>query len=154
MLLYILKYMMLYGEGNGNLLHYACLGNPMNRGAWWAIVHGNANSTWLWALTRTQVRIRGMCSRSWFVFLSIATFSNSGPVLLARQAIVNMFSSVPKSCLTLCKPMDGSTPGFPFHHQLLELAQTHAHRVGDAIQPSPLHRPLHLPWIASILPTH
>ena len=32
--------------------------------------------------------------------------------------------------------MDCSTPGFPVHHQLLELAQTHVHRVGDAIQPS------------------
>ena len=28
------------GEGNGNSLQYSCLGNPMNRGAWWAIVHG------------------------------------------------------------------------------------------------------------------
>ena len=28
------------GEGNGNPLQYSCLGNPMNRGAWWAIVHG------------------------------------------------------------------------------------------------------------------
>ena len=27
-------------EGNGNPLQYACLGNPMDRGAWWAIVHG------------------------------------------------------------------------------------------------------------------
>jgi len=27
-------------EGNGNLLQYSCLGNPMDRGAWWAIVHG------------------------------------------------------------------------------------------------------------------
>ena len=32
--------------------------------------------------------------------------------------------------------MDGSTPGFPVHRQLPELAQTHVHRVGDAIQPS------------------
>ena len=32
--------------------------------------------------------------------------------------------------------MDCSTLGFPVHHQLLELAQTHVHRVGDAIQPS------------------
>ena len=32
--------------------------------------------------------------------------------------------------------MDYSTPGFPVHHQLSELAQTHVHRVGDAIQPS------------------
>jgi len=35
--------------------------------------------------------------------------------------------------------MDCSTPGFPVHHQLPELAQIHVHRVGDAIQPS---RPL------------
>ena len=40
------------------------------------------------------------------------------------------------SCPTLCDPMDCSMPGFPVHHQLLELAQTHVCRVGDAIQPS------------------
>ena len=34
--------------------------------------------------------------------------------------------------------MDCSTPGFPIHHQLPELIQTHVHRVGDAIQPSHL----------------
>ena len=39
-------------------------------------------------------------------------------------------------CLTLCDPVDCSMPGFPVHHQLQELAQTHAHQVGDAIQPS------------------
>ena len=32
------------GEGNGNPLQYSCLGNPMDRGAWWAIVHGVAES--------------------------------------------------------------------------------------------------------------
>ena len=32
--------------------------------------------------------------------------------------------------------MDCSTPGFPVHHQLPELTQTHVHRVSDAIQPS------------------
>ena len=46
------------------------------------------------------------------------------------------FSSVAKSRPTLCDPMDCSTLGFPVHHQFLELAQTHFHRVGDAIQPS------------------
>ena len=44
-------------------------------------------------------------------------------------------SSVTQSCPTLCDPMDCSTPGFPVHHQLLELAQTHVHWVSDAIQP-------------------
>ena len=42
-------------------------------------------------------------------------------------------SSVAQSCLTACNPMDYSMPGFPVHYQLLELAETHAHRVGDAI---------------------
>ena len=46
------------------------------------------------------------------------------------------FSSVTQSCLTLSNPMDSSMPGFPVHHQLLELTQTHFHRVCDAIQPS------------------
>ena len=58
------------------------------------------------------------------------------------------FSSVAQSCLTLCNPMGCSTPGFPVHHQLLELAQTHVHQVSDAIQPShPLSSPLLLPSI-------
>ena len=46
------------------------------------------------------------------------------------------FSSVAQSCPTLCDPMNGSTPGLPVHHQLLESTQTHVHRVDDAIQPS------------------
>ena len=48
--------------------------------------------------------------------------------------------SVAKLCPTLCNPMDCSTPGFPVHHQLPELTQTHVHWVSDAIQPS--HSPL------------
>ena len=52
------------------------------------------------------------------------------------------FSSVSQSCLTLCDPMDCSTPGFPVHDQLLELTQIHVHLVGDAIQPfHPLSSP-------------
>ena len=51
-------------------------------------------------------------------------------------------SSVTQTCLTLCNPMDCSMPVFLVHHQLLELAQTHVHWVGDAIQPShPLSPP-------------
>ena len=46
------------------------------------------------------------------------------------------FSSVAQSCPTLWDPMSRSTPGLPVHHQLLEFTQTHAHQVGDAIQPS------------------
>ena len=52
------------------------------------------------------------------------------------------FSSVAQSCLTLCNPTDCSTPGLSVHHQLLDLAQTHVHLVGDVIEPShPLSSP-------------
>ena len=44
--------------------------------------------------------------------------------------------SVAKSCLTLCDPMDCSTPGFPLPHYLPEFAETHVHWIGNAIQPS------------------
>ena len=52
------------------------------------------------------------------------------------------FSSVAHSCPTLCDRMNRSTPGLPVHHKLPEFTQTHAHLVGDAIQPShPLSSP-------------
>ena len=52
------------------------------------------------------------------------------------------FSSVAQSCLTLCDPMNCTTPGLPVHHQLPGFTQTHVHRVSDAIQPShPLSSP-------------
>ena len=45
-------------------------------------------------------------------------------------------SSVAQSYPTLCNPIDCRMQGFPVHHQLLEPAQTHVHRISDAIQPS------------------
>ena len=60
----------------------------------------------------------------------------------------HQFSSVAQSCLPVCNPMDCYMPGFPVHHQLPELAQTHGHWVGDTIQPPhPLSSPLFLPSI-------
>ena len=44
------------------------------------------------------------------------------------------FSSVTQSCLTLCNPMNRSTPGLPVHHQLPEFTKTHVHQISDAIQ--------------------
>ena len=58
--------------------------------------------------------------------------------------------SVSQSCLTLCDPMDCSTPGFPVLHHLMEFAQTHFHWAGDAIQPS---HPLSSPLLPSIFPS-
>ena len=46
------------------------------------------------------------------------------------------FSSVSQSCVTLCDPMDYSTPGLHVHCQLSGFTQTHVHWVSEAIQPS------------------
>ena len=60
----------------------------------------------------------------------------------------NNCCSVTQLCPSLCNPMDCSTPSLLFHHQLLELSQTHVHQVSDAIQPShPLLSPLLMPSI-------
>ena len=55
---------------------------------------------------------------------------------LVLLAFCCLISAVAQLCLTLCNPMDCSTPGFPVLHHLPELAQTHVHGVSDAIQPS------------------
>ena len=61
---------------------------------------------------------------------------------LQERRLELQFSSVTQSCLTLCNPMDCSTPGLPVHHQLPEFTQTHVHLVSEAIQPShPLSAP-------------
>ena len=53
-----------------------------------------------------------------------------------------LFSSDSQSHMTLCNPMDCSMSGFPVHHHLPKLAQTHVHRIHDTIQPShPLSSP-------------
>ena len=60
-----------------------------------------------------------------------------------RKQICHLqFSSLAESYPTLPDPMNCSMPGFPVHHQLPKLAQTHVYRVGDVIQPShPLSSP-------------
>ena len=68
--------------------------------------------------------------------------------LLTDFSVSVQFISVTQSCPTLFEPMDCSTPGFPVHHQLPELTQTHVHWVSDVIQPShPLLSPSHPPSI-------
>ena len=61
---------------------------------------------------------------------------------LHESSVPYQVSSFSQSCLTLCSPMDCSTPGLPVHHQPPEFTRTHVHWVGDAIQPS---RPLSSP---------
>ena len=82
-----------------------------------------------------------LCQENPFTFLCAPGISKRRNQLLSNFP-KNQFSSVAQSYLTHCDPMDCNTPGFPVHQQLLELAQTHVHRVSDAIQPShPLSSP-------------
>ena len=85
----------------------------MDREVWCAVIHGVAKS---WT------RLSDWTELNWMHALIIHTSVQ--------------LSSVAQSCLNLCDPMGCSTPGFPVHHRLPELAQTHGHRVGNAIQPS------------------
>ena len=72
------------------------------------------------------------------------------PHLPPYQPPTIQFNSVVQSCLTLCDPMDCSTPGLPVHHQLPEFTQTHVHWTGDAIQP---FHPLSSSPPASVFPS-
>ena len=87
-------------------------------------------------------------SKSVFIFIHFLLINllnktnlNSGKPLTSRNQSL-YYCSVAQLCLTISDPMDCSTPGLPVRHQLPGLAQTHVHRVGDAIQPShPLSSP-------------
>ena len=72
-------------------------------------------------------------------------------MLILPKVISVQFSSATQSSLTICDPMDCSTPGFPVQHQLLQPAQTHVHQVSNAILTShPLSSPS---LLASIFPS-
>ena len=93
-----------------------------------------------------------MFSLSWpRIQCLVGELSSSKPrgMVKTKQKFVHVlqFSSVTQLCLALCDSIDCSTPGFPVHHQLLELTQTHVDQVGDAIQPSILCCPLLPPSI-------
>ena len=105
-------------------------------------LHSNFLSGWTTAfIIHLPVPVRIFLSYI-FLFLAVA-FS----FLLKENFNVSckvsvQFSSAVQSCPTLCDSMDCSMPGFPVHHQLPVLAQTHVHWIGDGIQPShPLSSP-------------
>ena len=80
----------------------------------------------------------------WHITIPLCVFNIKAKILSKKFANQTqwLISSVSQSCPTLCHLMDCSTPGFPVHHQLPELTQTHVHRVSDIIQPShPLSSP-------------
>ena len=124
------------GEGNGNPLQYSCLVNPMDRGAWWATVHRVTNSQiWLSDWTKTS---GGNTGRPHFISFHFTALHRYGICyklkVCGNAALSDNCCSVTQSCLTLCDPMDCSTPGFPVLHYLPEFAQIHVQWVDDAIK--------------------
>ena len=83
-----------------------------------------------------------------FNVASLTGRSSAEPVTITIETASD---EVAQLCPTLCDPMNRSTPGLPVHHQLPESAQTHVHRVGDAIQPS--HPLLALLLLPSVFPS-
>ena len=103
----------------------------MDRESWHATVHGVAKS-WTRRSNWTELKFVLMAFSDQTLPV-VLMFDNSDYRLLLFQ-----FGSVTLLCSTLCHSTDCSRPGFPVHHQPLELAQTHVHWVSDAVQPSRL----------------
>ena len=72
------------------------LENPIDRGAWWATIHG---------VTKSWTRLSDQHTQ----------------FLCAASSV--QFSPIAQLCLTLCNPMDCSTPGLPVHHQCPEFTK-------------------------------
>ena len=81
------------GEGNGSPLHYSCLGNPTDRGAWWATTHGIAKS-WTrlkWLSTHTHEIMWWLSFCDWFISLSM--MSSRFMCVIAHSGICFFFKA-------------------------------------------------------------
>ena len=110
--------------------------------------HRTRQGYWPWEAPQGQGRLKTHLVVCWLHTKTLYSLkTNLGTALhfsffFFKRSELIQFSSVAQSCMTLCNPMNRSTPDLPVHHQLLEFTQTHVHRVNDAIQPShPLSSP-------------
>ena len=95
-----------------------------------------------WILLGFESIVYGECCK-------IHQWSTGNPI--SEQQHLTGTCSVAELCLTLCNPMNCSTPIFPVLHYLPEFAQTHIHWISDTIQPSHPVSPLLL--LPSIFPS-
>ena len=99
------------GGGNGNALQYSCLGNPMDRGAWQAIVHGVAYSQRHNLVTK-QHQQRSYCNSttSSVISLLVPTLIQSQCMLhySCRIVLIRIFIiTIP--CILHCRPLTQSS---------------------------------------------
>ena len=110
---------------------------------------GSHRSWLIYSDTTTSQRCKGLCFSEIFLYFILLELPSMSWVYHMRNT--GQFSLVTQPCSTLCDPVDCSMLGLHVHHQLLELTQTHVHRVGDAIQP---FHPLSFPSPAFSLSQH
>ena len=123
--------------GRQLLYHWRHLGGPS-----WETLVCNFLSCFAMSLWGFRIKIMPPCPLATRSVPFILYFTKVCINFVLLLSMFDQFRLVTWSCPTLCDPMDWSMPGFPVHHQLLELAQTHVHQVSDAIQPShPLSPP-------------
>ena len=105
---------------------------------WWEIQSLHTYKRYLWVLVYLYTRHSFKCSVCVLLFPFYQPYKVDVTIYIVKiRKLKDQFSSVQLlSHVRLCNPMDCSTPGFPVHHQLPELAQTHVHRVSNAIQAS------------------
>ena len=121
----------------------------------WLTIYLSMQRMWVWSLVG-QLRSHMLWGNEAHMLLTAEPapqpektrhFSNhptpcKGDPAQPREKLFLKTYSVTQSGPTLCDPTDCSMPGFPIHHQLQEIVQTHVHQVGGAIQPShPLSSP-------------
>ena len=156
-------------EGNGNPLQYPCLGNPMDRGAWWATVHGVAvslftftlldwGSPFLWLAAGWSSLPCGCLQRGTCIYqiqqgrepLTKTDVKMSCNIIRQLTSCYCRWS-VAQLWLTLRECMDCSTPDFHILQHLQEFAPIYVHWVNDAIQLS--HPPSPLLLLPSVFPS-
>ena len=108
----------------------------MNREAWSAAVHG---------VTKSWTQLSNWTELNWDVLMGKSNLHETEWFF----SFFLWYMCSAQLCPTFCDPMDCSMPGFPVHHQLLELTQPHVHWVGNAISssvtpfPSTFNHPQH-----------
>ena len=131
------------GEDNGTPLQYSCLENPMDRGAWWATVHGvDKSRTRLSDFTFTfhfHALEKEMATHSSVLAWRIpGTGETGGLPSVGSHRVGNDWSDLAAAAVAKLFPthfdlMDCSMPGSSVLHYLLEFAQIHVRWVSDAI---------------------
>ena len=122
--------------------HFKCTWNVYSAALGWNVPRISFKSNWsfrsfkasivllIFCLEHLSIHVTGVLKSLIIkILLSISPFMYVSTYLLCCCSVAHL-------CLTLCDSMDCSTPWFPFLDHLLELAQTHVHWVGDAIQSS------------------